>query len=185
MQSFKIPFTIALGLVILFTWTQCSTPSEDLSVEPFNVIGMTVITSLKGEQNTTDISILWGQLYAQKVIQKIPNKIDDDIYIVYTDYASNPDDGFRVIMGAKVSSLDSIPKGLTGRRIQGGAYKRYVARGDMPKAINNLWSEIRLMDSSHLQRNYVADYEVYDRKSISDPDVGVELYISVRKPVNN
>ena len=157
----------------------CQPPSEDLVVEPFKVIGLTVISSLQDQQNTTDIGIFWGQLYAQKIMDRIPNKLSNDVYIVYTDYANNPDEGFRIIIGAKVSTLDSIPGGLTGRTIGGGNYKKFIAHGQMPNAINTLWSQIRLMDTSRLNRDYRSDFEVYGRDR-SSPDAEVGVFISVK-----
>lgn len=179
MQKLRIALLVGISSWTIFMTPACQTPSEDIVTEPFKVIGLTVISSLKEQQNTTDIGIFWGQLYAQNVLQRIPNKVSDDVYIVYTDYANNPDEGFRIIMGAKVSSLDSIPRGLTGRTISGGNYKKFIAHGEMPKAVNNLWSQIRLMDSTRLSRTYQADYEVYGRDR-SSPDAEVDVFVSVK-----
>jgi predicted transcriptional regulator YdeE len=60
----------------------------------------------------------------------------------------------------KVKSLDSIPAGLIGRKFEKENYTKFVAQGEMPQAVIELWQEIWNKDEK-LNRKYTADFEVY------------------------
>ncbi len=82
------------------------------------------------------------------------------------------------MIGCKVESTDHIPEGLVGKEIPSGKFIKFVARGEMPKAVMNTWMEI--WDQDHvLKRKYTADYEIYGKSSYIPENPEVEIYIAV------
>ena len=108
------------------------------TLKPFKVIGISIRTVNAEGRAVTDLGALWGRFYAEKISMRIPNKADDDIYAVYTDYDLDHEGAYTTIIGCKVRSFDGIPEGMTGKEI-GGDYTNDLlprARCLMPSFVN-------------------------------------------------
>ena len=151
-----------------------------MTQESFNVIGISVRTTNKDGMAMTDLGQLWHQFYAENCISKIPNKLSDDVYAVYTNYKSDYTDEYTTIIGCKVKSLDSIPNGFEGKQIQSGSFVKYTAKGKMPDVIMATWKDIWSKDKE-LNRAYTADYEVYGKKSQDPNNAEVDIYIATKE----
>lgn len=147
-------------------------------IESFKIIGLLIKTTNKNGKVATDIAELWKQFYAEEIQQQIPNVTCADIYSIYTDYESDYRGNYNVILGLKVSSLATIPDHLVGREFQGGQYKKFIAKGEMPNAVGEKWQEIWAKDKE-LNRKYTADFEVYGSKSQNGDTSEVEIFIAV------
>jgi predicted transcriptional regulator YdeE len=75
----------------------------------FHVIGIHVRTTNVNNKALKDIGDLFGNFVGQNIMEKIPNKMTEDIYCVYTDYDSDFNGPYTTIIGCKVSSLNDIP----------------------------------------------------------------------------
>lgn len=148
-------------------------------MENFKIIGISVQTTNQNNQAATDLGQLWGRFYQEEISKQISNKESDDIYAVYTDYESDYTGSYTAIIGHRVSALDIIPDGLTGREVKNEKLLRYIAKGEMPNAVVETWKEIWANDIA-LYRTYHADFEVYGEKSQQGGDSEVEIYIGVR-----
>jgi len=149
-----------------------------MDIETFSVMGITVRTINEKGKFDVDIPKLWTQFFAEKIIEKIPNKSDSAIYCVYTDYESDFTKFYTVLLGCRVNHLDVIPMGLTGKIVLGGSFKKFIAKGD-PKqgAVYSEWVKIW---NSDLNRQYSTDFEVYDGKSQDLKDPQVDIFIAIK-----
>lgn len=148
-------------------------------MENFKIIGISVQTTNQNNQAATDLGQLWGRFYQEEISKQISNRESDDVYAIYTDYESDYTGSYTTIIGHRVTSLDEIPDGLTGREIKNEKLLRYIAKGEMPNAVVETWKEIWANDIA-LYRTYHADFEVYGEKSQRGEDSEVEIYIGVR-----
>ncbi len=148
-----------------------------VQIDDFNIVGITIRTTNKNGQAITDIGQLWSRFYADSILSKIPEIINDDIYSVYTDYQSDYKEAYTVIIGCKVKSLDNIPDGLTGLKIPEGKYWKFIAKGKMPNAVIDIWNEIWSKDKE-LKRKYTSDFEVYGPNSQNPEMAEIEIYIA-------
>lgn len=148
------------------------------TIQKFNVIGVSVRTTNENGQAEQDTPALWGTFMSEGVLQKIPNKIDDTIYCMYTDYEKDQTKPYTIILGCEVSSLDDIPEGMVGKTIETGNYAKYIAKGNMMQGIaQDRWEEI--WKDSDLPRAYKADFDVYDQAQ--NPENGeVAIFVSVK-----
>lgn len=146
-------------------------------IENFKIIGIETKTTNENGKAAEDIGKLWEQFYTENVSSKIPNKKDDEIYSIYTDYESDYKGNYKVIIGQKVDSLDNIPAGLIGREFKGGKYQKFIAKGQMPRAVVDKWQEIWAKDNE-LNRKYTADFEIYGKSSQNGEKSKVEIYIA-------
>ena len=148
-------------------------------INGFKIIGISVRTTNQNNQSAQDIGKLWGQFYADKLFDKIPNKLSNDIYSIYTDYKSDFTEDYTTIIGLQVNSLDTIPEGLTGRQFLADTFVQFIAKGQMPKAVLDTWTNIWEQDKE-LNRKYSYDFEIYGDKSQSGENSEVEIYIATK-----
>ena len=149
-------------------------------IEPFQIIGIQIETTNENNQAEADLGRLWGKLYPDDISSKIPNKSSVDTYAVYTDYESNYQGRYSVIIGHKVHSLQDVPDGMVGKQIDGGKYQEFIAKGEMPQAVVDVWKEVWKKDAQ-LKRAYTADFEVYSEKSTQGAESEVDIYIATQK----
>ncbi len=143
----------------------------------FKIIGISVETTNENGKSVEDMGELWGRFYSDGISDKIPNKVSDEIYSIYTDYESDYAGKITAVIGQKVKSLGDIPDGLVGREFKGGKYIKLVAKGEMPDAIVDVWKKVWKEDKQ-LKRRYTADFEVYGPKSQNGADSEVEVFIA-------
>ncbi|AFL96978.1 GyrI-like domain-containing protein [Ornithobacterium rhinotracheale] len=143
----------------------------------FKIIGISVRTSNRDNQAAQDLGNLWNQFYSENIFDKIPNKASNKILSIYTDYKSDYTDEYTTIIGVPVTSLENIPKGLIGREFEPDNFQKFTAKGEMPKAVVEVWCNIWDKDKD-LNRKYSYDFEVYDEKSQNGSDSEVEIYIA-------
>lgn len=146
-------------------------------VPSFYLIGLAVRTTNQNNQAMKDIGELWGRFLSEDIPSQIPNKVSEDKYCVYTDYESDANGPYTTLLGYKVSSLDNIPKGLTGKEIPTAKYQVFSAKGKLPDIVIQTWQKIW---SSEINRAYTADFELYKADSVGPEIAEVETYVSVK-----
>lgn len=126
-----------------------------------------------------DIGKLWEQFFAENVFDKIPNKQSGEILSIYTDYKSDYTEAYTTIIGVRVTTLDEVPAGLTGREFPPEQFQKFIAKGAMPAAVGKCWMDIWQRDAA-LNRKYSYDFEVYGEKSQQGDQSEVEIYIAIK-----
>jgi predicted transcriptional regulator YdeE len=150
---------------------------KKVQIEGFQVIGIAVRTTNENNQAKQDIGFLWHKLMSENIITKIPNIIDETIYAIYTDYESDHTKPYTTILGYKVSSLNDIPDGMIGKKIESATYTKFVAKGDLTdNAVIDVWNEIWNID---IDRTYQSDFETYGEKAIDPKNGEADIFISV------
>lgn len=151
---------------------------KNVKIEPFKVIGIAVRTTNENGQAGKDIPVLWEKMISEDIVNSIPNKIDNTIYSIYTDYEKDHTKPYTTVLGCRVESLDNIPEGMAGYSFDGGDYLRFTPKGDLSKGlVINEWLKIWDMD---LGRVFTADFEVYGEKAQNPSDAEVDIFIAVK-----
>lgn len=145
----------------------------------FKLVGISKRTTNKDGQSARDLGELWARFFAENVMESVTGKVSPDIISVYTDYEGDYTGWYTAFIGVCVSSLDNIPEDLTGREFKPDHFMKFVARGEMPGAVVEAWSDIWRRDKE-LGRKYSYDYEVYGPLSQNGEHSEVEIYLSVR-----
>ncbi len=150
---------------------------EKVSISPFHIIGISVRTTNENGQSTKDIPALWEQFMQEQILEKIPNKLDNTVYCMYTDYEKDHTRPYTTLIGCRVSSLDEIPENMTGKTISAAPYHKYTVKGNLQQNIvYNAWLKIWNED---LKRSYTADFETYDPTKQTPENSEVEIFIAV------
>lgn len=145
--------------------------------QKFSVIGIAVRTTNQNGQSAGDLEVLWGKFWNEEIQKQIPDKINDDIYAVYTDYESDHTGPYTAIIGLKVSTLENIPDGFTGKTIETADYEKFISKGKMPEAVVKTWHEI--WQNKNLNRTYKADFTIHGEKYYNGDNAEVETFLSV------
>lgn len=146
-------------------------------LEEFSVIGISVRTTNENGKSAQDLPTLWATFMGQGIIEKIPNKLSDDLYCMYTDYEQDHTRPYTTILGCKVSTLETIPEGMVGKTIESENYTKFVAKGDLAHGVVlDTWIKIW---NSDLPRNYTADFEVYGPNAQNPENAEVTIFIAV------
>lgn len=146
-------------------------------IESFNLMGITVRTNNTSGAAAKDIPALWQRFFAEQISDKIPHKINEALYCVYTDYESDHTGDYTTLLGCRVSSLTEIPEGMQGLKIATGNYTCFEAKGKMEDGfVFQKWTEIW---QAKLERAYTADFEVYEFNGNIEALV-VPIFIALR-----
>lgn len=147
------------------------------TIEQLYIIGMAIRTTNENGQSGIDIPLLWHTFMTENIAAQIPNKVDNTVYSVYTDYELDHTKPYTTIFGCRVSSLNEIPQGLTGTTIEGGKYVVITAKGRLSdNIVFNEWQKIWNTD---IPRTFKADFEVYGSKARNPADAEVDIFLSV------
>ncbi|MDR4951137.1 GyrI-like domain-containing protein [Chryseobacterium sp. ES2] len=151
---------------------------NNVKIEPFKVIGISVRTTNENGQAGKDIPVLWEKMISEDILNSIPNKIDNTIYSIYTDYEKDHTKPYTTVLGCQVENLDNIPEGMVGYSFDGGEYLKFTVNGDLSKdLVINEWMKIWNME---LGRVFTADFEVYGEKAQNPSDAEVDIFIAVK-----
>ena len=147
-------------------------------MESFKVIGISVRTTNENGQSGTDIPALWARFMADAIMEKIPNKIGQSLYCIYTEYEKDHTKPYTTILGCRVDSLENIPAGLMGREFAGGNYEKRTTIGNINEGI--VFDEWTKIWSSDLPRAFTADFEVYDERAQNPDNAEVDIFVALR-----
>lgn len=145
----------------------------------FKLIGISVRTTNQNNQVQEDLGKLWGQFSSENINEEIPNKMSNEILAIYTDYQSNDTEDYTTIIGVPVSTLTEIPNGMIGQEFQPENFKKFIAKGEMPKAVDDTWINIWEQDEN-LNRKYTYDFELYGANCNKGTDSEVEIFVAVK-----
>ena len=151
---------------------------ENQKIETFNVIGISVRTTNENGQAAQDIPELWNNFMTNRIADKIPNKIDNSLYCIYTDYEKDHTKPYTTILGCKVSGLQTIPDGMVGKNFEETTYTKIVAKGNILQGmVFNEWTKIW---NSNLNRTFTADFELYGEKAQNPENAEVDIFIAIK-----
>jgi predicted transcriptional regulator YdeE len=147
-------------------------------IETFHVIGITVRTTNANQQAATDILALWQRFMQEAMLDEIPNKIDDTVYSIYTDYEKDHTTPYTILLCCRVSNLDTIPTGMIGKTIPTALYQKFTATGDlMQGVVYQTWETIW---ATNIERAYTNDLEIYGPKAQDAANAQVDVFIAIK-----
>lgn len=156
--------------------------SNTIKHEPaFDVIGIGIRTTNQAAVSEGTIGMLWQEFFAAAVYDAIPNKIDSDLVAVYYDFENGRSGEYNLLIGARVSSVDTIPAGMLAVHVPAEQRITFTSKiGSRSEIVFALWKDIwKFEDQGSLKRAYVADYELYDSRSQDPQRAQMEIHIGV------
>ena len=154
--------------------------------EQFQVVGIEVSTNNAKEAGPDAIiGKQWQQFLSQGLLQQIPDRADQNIIALYTDYASDANGQYTFILGARVRPAPNpmIPSGMVVKTVPAGKYTVFTSeRGPVAKVVVETWKQIwsYYQSPANGQRAYRADFELYDQRAADPKNAQVDIYIGIK-----
>ncbi|SDM21698.1 Predicted transcriptional regulator YdeE, contains AraC-type DNA-binding domain [Nonomuraea maritima] len=140
------------------------------------VVGYAVRTSNADEKDPARAKLpaLWHRAGAPGAFAHVPNRVDEHLYAVLTDYESDHNGAFTQIVGTGVRTVPRLPEGMVAVRVPAGPALRLEARGPMPQALAETWQRVwnHTESGGTPARAFTTDLEVHHPG-------GVDLYVAV------
>jgi predicted transcriptional regulator YdeE len=147
-------------------------------MQKIDILGISVRTSNNNEEAARDIPALWNRFITEELAGKIPNKVDETIYCLYTDYEKDHTTPYTTVLGCAVSTLTDIPEGMVAKSIEVANYQKNTAKGNLNEGVVfNEWVKIW---NSDLDRAYTTDFEVYGLKAGNMENAEVDIFIAIK-----
>lgn len=149
-------------------------------IAPFYVVGVSArITS--NETASEEINALWQSFFEQQIAHGLPQRENDVMYAVYSDYEGDHTKPYRLTIGYRMKS-DWSPLGkdfgaLMSVQIKDGDYAMMGAIGEQPKALIETWQAVWQSD---LNRCFYTDFEVYGARFFEEGVHEVLVAIGVK-----
>lgn len=137
-------------------------------------IGLELRTN--NEECSSAMPIHKDRFFNENIPAKIPNKIDGNIFALYTDYEGDYTKPYSWILGCEVSSLDEVPVGLVSKVIPESRYAVFTTQGKFPQGLIDAWQKVW---KSNLPRSYTSDFEVYRADFHPQNNPEVKVYIAI------
>lgn len=143
------------------------------------VIGRKIRTSNDREMIPGEgrIAPTWEAFEEAGGVSAIPNTTDEGVAAgVYSDYDDGGNGEYALVIGAEVTSFDTIPDDHVAIRLPAGRYARFDVDGPVPTGIIETWGRIWnwFESDTELERAFTTDYEVYPSKGAP------VIYVAVR-----
>jgi predicted transcriptional regulator YdeE len=150
----------------------------------FTVIGISARTSNAREMTAEGvIGKSWRRLMQEGLLNKIPNKADNKIVAVYTDYVGDHNGEYTYILGAAVKSDAEVPAGMVAKKIPPGKYAVFTSeKGPAQKVVPELWMKINSLPKTAVggDRVYGADFEIYDERASDPQNLEMDVHLGIK-----
>lgn len=147
-------------------------------IQKFSVIGISVRTTNENGQAGQDIPALWSKFMSEGIAEKIPKKIDNSIFCIYTEYEKDHTKPYTTILGCKVENLNTIPNGMVGKTFDEANYTKHIAKGNILQGM--VFGEWTKIWNSNLDRAFTADFEVYGEKAQNPEKAEVDIFVALK-----
>lgn len=149
----------------------------------FTVVGLSVRTDNQKEAGGSgSIPQMWQQAMQEGTLENVPHRADNNLTVVYTDYASGQGGEYTYVLGVRVSSVDKVPQGMVAVKVPAGRYAVVESeKGSLPEVLPKVWQRIAAMTPAELggQRAFKADYEIYP-EGFNWQDAQIPVYIGLK-----
>jgi predicted transcriptional regulator YdeE len=155
------------------------------SLPGFTVVGLSVHTTNQAEAGGNGlIPKMWQNAMQQGSLESIPHRADNNITVVYTNYASDNNGEYTYVLGVRVSAVDKIPDGMMTVAVPAGKYSVVESdQGSLPEVLPKVWTRINTMPATELggQRAYKADFEIYP-EGFDWQNAQIPVYLGLKQP---
>jgi len=150
----------------------------------FPVIGIAVRTNNAREMTAEGvIGKQWARFMQEGLLGKIPNRADENIVALITDYASDKDGDYTQVIGARVTKADQVPAGMVAKQVPAGKYAVFASeKGPVAQVVVGTWQKIWATPKTAPggDRTYKTDFEVYDQRARDPQATVMDVYVGIK-----
>ena len=172
------------GVAIGFALAEVTVNPTIVQLAAFQVMGIAVRTNNAQEAGADgEIPKLWQRVMQEHALNTVPDPVDQNIYAVYSDYASDANGDYTLVLGKKVPLGTKLEDGFVVKTVPAGRYRVFTSdRGPVARVVVETWKQIwsHYQSPANGQRAYRADFELYDQRAIDPNNAQVDIYIGVQ-----
>jgi predicted transcriptional regulator YdeE len=179
-------FSVLLSLIVTAgLFADQDAPLKVVHQTAFSVIGITIRTNNAKEASSDGvIGKQWQKFFQEGVPEKIPGRVDNNFYALYSDYANGHSGEYSVTIGSRVADGTPVPAGLVLKTVPAGNYAVVTSeKGPVAKVVVAAWQRVWEMEDKHefaSPRAYKTDFELYDQRGADPQNSQVDLYIGLK-----
>lgn len=143
------------------------------TVDGFEVVGIELRTDNAEAYRT--IPPFWERFFGEGVLTRIPDRVDGDVYAVYTNFAHPGVDNegtYSLVIGGRVVPGTVVPEGMVAVDVPASRRVRFPVEGNDPANVGDAWA--LSWARTDLRKTFLADYEHYASDGAVAIFVGVE-----------
>jgi predicted transcriptional regulator YdeE len=182
---------IALSILLLFSLSAVllaeSAPPTIVHRQEIYIVGITARTTNAAEATpqTGIIGKQWQKFFQEAVQQQIPNKLDYNIYNVYSDYATDRNGEYSFTIGSRVAEPpQQLPPGLVLKTVPAGDYAVITTeKGPVANVVIAAWKRVWDLENQKQlggTRAYKSDYEFYDQRAMDPQNSQADINIGLK-----
>ena len=124
----------------------------------------------------------WQKFFREGILNQIPNRAGQNIYALYTDYASDRNGEYSFVIGAMVKDGAAAPAGMVAKHVPAARYAVLTSeKGPLPKVVPAAWVALwKQEDAGKLKRAYHTDFEIYGPQAQDPQNAQVDVYVGVK-----
>src|SRR5688572_1197314 len=130
--------------------------------QPISIIGIEIRTTNENLKCAQDIPPLWERFFKENCMEKIENKLDQDIFAVYTHFENegkNNNGMYSVIIGCQTTPDTIAPSGFTKIQIPQGKYHVFPVEEGRQDKVGDAWFAIwSIPQSEKTKWNYTCEF---------------------------
>lgn len=143
---------------------------------PIHIIGLELRTTNDNSRSFYEIPPFWEKFIKNNYAAKIPNKINNDIYAVYTHFENqgkNNQGMYSLIIGYRAEGCTSIPAGLVSVTIPSGHYRVFTVPGGRADKVGETWQSIwAIPNDEKTNWSFCCEFEHYKESGEIDIFIG-------------
>jgi predicted transcriptional regulator YdeE len=173
-------------LTVLCAFAEVTVKPKVVELDAFEVMGVEIRTNNAKEAGADGlIPKLWQRVTQEHALDGVPDRVGQTIYAVYTDYATDANGDYTLVLGAKFRPATDtlIPAGMVVKTVPAARYAVFTSeRGAVAKVVVQTWQQIwsYFQSPANGQRAYRADFELYDQRAADPTNAQVDIYIGVQ-----
>lgn len=147
----------------------------------FRMVATTLRTSYAVE--TTPEGKIMNQWlsYFNDYHDKVANKLNGNVYGLYSDYESDHLGEYTLYIGAESDA--QVPEGMVEKQVEEAKYLVFTTKpGPMPQVIIDGWFYIWNFfgNGCEYERTFTNDFELYDERSEDQQNAVLEYWIAIK-----
>lgn len=146
--------------------------------QSIQVIGIELRTTNDNGRSFKEIPPFWQRFLQENYQKQIANKLNNDIYAVYTHFENqgkNNQGLYSLILGYSVKSNSIPPKGFTAVTIPEGNYRIFPVEAGRQDKVGEVWQSIwSLPDGEKSNWTFTCEFERYRDSGEIDIFIGLD-----------
>lgn len=161
----------------------------EIVLPELKLVGLSCRTKLEHEMspNSAKISGVLEKYFGNLISAQISHRLTPGVtYCVYHNYESDYTGEYDYFVGEIVSSFENVSESFSRLTIPTQHYVKITAGpGQMPQVCIQTWQKIWESEISPKtlggERNYNADFEVYDERALDPKNTTLDIYVGIKK----